>query len=365
MDAQSEEQSTVDQLSNRLTGDNFQAWYRERQHRQNIENGTPYFNGSGHIPKPERHSPSKLLRCHRRVQYQSHNAPAETDPPTGIFWFGTKFETELAVPFLRSLTNNAYIQNSIWVDVAVETEGPTIQIRGETDPVFVNEKGEPLLPTEIKTISSLTNLDSPKEQHLAQVHAYLYGLSKKYDRQVQDGAILYIKRDDFQLKTFQVQFDQEFWKARVLSWIRENTHHRRTETLPAAEPEYAWECNFCPYQRRCGQADDVHSDVGLTGLLPLTPDYPRKQLEEYLIAYPNAKLTPTLAHEFPDLASKYGSYDWRCPVCGTTDPIDSADWNGDTDRPPLCKSCGEDGLCIPLVGPPPRKQAVTRGESDD
>lgn len=46
----------TDKLLDRLSGERFQEWYRERQWRKNIENGQPYFNGPGTIPEPERHS---------------------------------------------------------------------------------------------------------------------------------------------------------------------------------------------------------------------------------------------------------------------------------------------------------------------
>lgn len=48
-------------LLEKLSPDRFEEWYREREWRQNIEEGQPYFNGPGTIPEPERHSPSQFL----------------------------------------------------------------------------------------------------------------------------------------------------------------------------------------------------------------------------------------------------------------------------------------------------------------
>lgn len=46
-------------------------------------------------------APVNSLQCHRKITYQQCNAPAEQPEPKGIFWFGTQFETEIAIPFLR------------------------------------------------------------------------------------------------------------------------------------------------------------------------------------------------------------------------------------------------------------------------
>lgn len=54
------EQSVLDELLAALAERRFHHWYKERQYRKNIENGTPHYNESGFVPGPERHSPSKL-----------------------------------------------------------------------------------------------------------------------------------------------------------------------------------------------------------------------------------------------------------------------------------------------------------------
>ena len=352
----------VSVLVSEITPSEFDSWYREREVERNIRNGRPYFNGPSRTPDPEQHSPSRLLKCHRRVYYQLHNAPAEIPDPEGIFWFGSQFETEVAVPFFQDLAEpDLYVRNSMWVDFSIDTGDGKLRFRGETDPVIVDEDSQPLLLTEIKTTSSFTYLDSPRAQHLAQAHAYLYGLSEESDQVVRDAILLYGKRDDFSLRTFHVRFDTAFWDE-VLEWAEKNTHYRETRTLPPAQPEFEWECQYCPYRRRCGKTEDAYTDVGPVGLLPLVDDYPRERLEEYLAAYPSAKLTPTLAHRYPELADKHGSYEWRCVACGTEYPVDSVTWKGDTDHPPQCASCSTKEIFSPLAGPHPEKQAITSGD---
>ena len=125
------------ELADRVTASRFTDWYRKRQIRENICNGTPYFNGPAPIQSPTRHSPSQLLQCHRQIAYRQLNAPEENDDPTGIFWIGSKFEEEVALPFLRDAVteSDTFVCNSLWVDfeVTLEPDSHSLHIKGETD----------------------------------------------------------------------------------------------------------------------------------------------------------------------------------------------------------------------------------------
>ena len=72
-------------ISNR----SFNDWYNEREYEENILQGRPYFNGLSSPPPAEKHTPSKLLQCHRKVAYAPENAPREEASPDGLFWTGT------------------------------------------------------------------------------------------------------------------------------------------------------------------------------------------------------------------------------------------------------------------------------------
>jgi CRISPR/Cas system-associated exonuclease Cas4 (RecB family) len=351
-------QSGADALLEDITATQFKTWYRERQYTQNIEDGTPYFNKSGYQPAPERHSPSKLLRCHRRLFYQDHNAPEEQSDPEGIFWVGSKFEEEIAFPFLKHAVTDqeTYVQNSIWADYTVDTAAGDLQLRGETDPVIVDSDATPILPTEIKTKRSVDNVTEPNRAHRAQLHAYLIGLSEKFDIDLTTGVILYGSRESFDIRTFRVDFDAEFWHDVVLGWAADHTEYRISQELPPADAETAWECDFCAYRERCGQGDRHVSDSGATGLLTGYTGYPREQLAEYFEAYPSAKLTPSLAFEHGDLAIQHGVYDWECPRCGATFAWDNVDWDGDVTHPPRCPDCSAAESLSLLRGPKPEDQ---------
>jgi len=330
----------LDSLLSEVSGERFTYWYREKQYRENIENGQPYFNTSRESNSPERHSPSRLLQCHRQLIYRRENAPKERSPPEGIFWFGQRFEEDIIFPFLRSLTDDqTYVQNSIWIDITEESAVGDLQVKGSTDPVFVDSDAIPILPTEIKTKSSVDNLTEPNRHHRAQVHAYLVGLSEKFDRDISDAIILYGSRKSLDVKVFHVEFDREFWQDTVLDWAESQTEYRLNDDLPPADPEYDWECKFCAYRSRCGQGDSSHQDYPPNGLLPQFERYPRQQLVEYLEGHPEESLTPTLGRQFPELVDDYGVSDWYCEQCQSR-----IGWQEvEPDGQPLCPRCADKG----------------------
>ncbi|WP_135851106.1 CRISPR-associated protein Cas4 [Halorussus salinus] len=361
-DGNTETHDPVATLIEKICTTDFDTWYRERQFVQNIREGQPYFNGPSPCRDPRYHTPNKLNQCHRKIYYDRLNAPEEQPEPEGLFWFGTKFEEELAMEYLEDTVKpHRYVRNSIWLDFTIETETDNLRFRGETDPVVVDKDGVPYLPTEVKT-TEVDNLTKPKKRHLAQVHAYLYGLSQEYDREFTAAVLLYTHRKTFSFTPFEVEFDSEFWRNTVVEWAETQTQYRQDEILPPADPELEWECEYCDYKHRCGEGNTNYENGGVRGFLPLFAEYPRDKVEEYLEVYSDvgAKLTPTLAHHYPDLANRFEVDDWQCEACETTQQWDSVDWNGNVDRPPLCPQCEKDGIPAPLSGPAPTESAFER-----
>lgn len=352
----------------RFTPGKFKSWWRERQFVENVRNGQPYFNGPSPVPEPTRHSPSQLVQCSRQIYYQQKNAPEETDDPHGIFWTGSRFEEDIVIPFLESeiAADDQYISNSLWIDFIEPTEAGELRLKGATDPVIVTADYEPILLTEIKTKRSVEHIDQPNKHHKAQAHAYLRGLSEKYDAQLSHAVILYGSRVTFDIKAFHVHFDPEFWRETVLTWAEQHTTHRLNEDLPPAEPEYDWECKFCSYKERCGKGQREFEDEEPSGLLPLFTEYPREKLVEYLEAHESTKLTPALAHEFSKLTDEYGVYDWTCRGCGETFAWDAVSWTPTESSPPRCPRCQDNGEVRLLSGPrPSQQQSVTGGKGED
>jgi CRISPR/Cas system-associated exonuclease Cas4 (RecB family) len=348
----------------RLLNGDFEAWVRERRRADNLRDGRPQFNGPRPAPEPGQHSPSKLLQCHRKTVYQQRNAPAEERQPYGYYFFGSRVEEELLVEFLEdTVGDEAYVTEAMWIDFAAEADEGDLRFRGQTDPVVVDGEGAPLVPTEVKTSTAVANRDAPSDRHVAQVHAYLRGLSEERGERLTDAVLLYVDRETLELKTFHVEFDAGFWRDRVLDWAATHARYRDDGELPPAVPHAQWECDYCPFRRRCGRADDTeYRDTGPVGFLPLL-EYPRGQVEQHVEAH-DVRLTPLLARQFEELAAEWGAYDWHCPACGASHARDEVDWNGNPEQPPLCPSClgGEGGgLPAPLRGPPPADQRESSG----
>lgn len=337
----------------------FAKWYRERQVAQNILNGNPYFNGPGEVRNPKRHSPGSLLQCQRKTSYSELNSPEETENPDGIYWFGSRFEEDIVLPFLQDAVTGTeeYITNSMWVDFTAETDAGDLRIKGATDPVIVSRSYEPLLLFEIKTKRSVKNRSKPDRRHRAQVHAYMKGLSENYDRNVSEAIILYGGRTNFDIRTFQVEFDPWFWREVVLSWAKVQTEYRLDDELPPADPEQDWECDYCSYRERCGKGDREFIDTGPTGLLPRYGGYPRVKLIEYLDAH-DAALTPTLAYKYPELVEEYNVLDWTCDRCDTAYLWDTIEWDGDVTSPPRCPKCADLETTSLLSAPSPSDQPI-------
>lgn len=341
-------------LVEKIDGGRFAEWYRERTFARNIRDGKPYFNGPSPVPDPERHSPSQLLQCHRKIAYRQANAPEETADPEGMFWTGRRFEEDIVVPYLQQAVvgEGTYVRNSMWVDETVETDGQELRIKGTTDPVLVTAESEPLVVTEVKTKESLAGVSEPNRHHRAQVHAYMYGLSEQYDRSVGRAVLIYGDRTTLDVEPFDEPFDEAFWDT-VVSWAGTHSQFRRDGVLPPADPEYGWECGVCSFRHRCGQSDEPYADTDVAGFLPQFDAYPRPKVVEYLEAHEDAKLTPTLAAEYPDLAAASEVRDWRCPQCGTTVAWDEHPRNDVMGNLPLCPDCADRGVMTELRVTPP------------
>nr|WP_176705243.1 PD-(D/E)XK nuclease family protein [Halobacterium sp. GN101] len=348
----------VQRVVDRVSNTEFNEWYAEQQFETNILEGKEYFNGPTPVKEPERHTPSKLLVCHRKASYDRQNAPREDTPPEGLFWVGEKFEEEIIVPFLQDIVPaDLYVQNSLWLDTTIEAGDHDVRLRGSTDPAIVTEDADPVFLTEIKTTTSLDHLSEPKRHHKAQLHAYLYVLDQEHDFSITDGLLVYGSRKTLDITVFPVTFDPVFWDT-VVTWMQEQTEYEKQGELPPADPERDWECSYCSFRHRCGQTDTPYSDIGSDGFLPLFDGYDRKSVVEYLEAHSDvgAKLTPVLAQTFPDLVERYGAYEWSCPGCSETWAWDAVDWGGDPTNPPLCPACAAEDKLMTLSGPEPENQ---------
>lgn len=296
--------------------------------------GKPWLNTPPPIKDPHVHNPFQIAQCHRKLYYKQLNAPEEQPDPSGLFWVGSQIETELVQPYLESITGpKIFVRNSMWIDAPVETDHGELRVRGKTDPVFVDEESKPLLVTEVKTKSHLSTLTEPSSHHVAQLYAYIHGLNHEWNTSLDSGLLLYIDRTSFELKPFVVPFEETRWSSFVLSWLSDHTTYREEAQFPPATPEAEWECTYCPYRERCGrETEGVFQDLPVQGFVPFH-NYPRAKVETYLDAHSDARLTPTLATRYPDLARESEVLDWVCEVCSDTVPIGAVTWDMDLELP--------------------------------
>lgn len=341
-------------LQETVSGDTFDDWYAEREYAENIREGKPYFNGPGKITEPAKHSPSQLYQCKRKTVYRQLNAPEESSDPNGIFWIGSTVEEQLVQPFLEEhiMGEDQYITNSLWVDFTVQTSAGELRVKGSTDPVIVDDDANPILPFEVKTKDSVEHLDQPSTHHLAQLHAYLKGLSESYNRDLSRGVILYIGRTNLDARSFSVTFDQDFWDNEIVPWMADVTAYRLEQELPPDTPEYDWECKFCSYKERCGKGERTTEDLPSIGFLPLF-EYPRDKVIDHLEVHEEVKLTPTLANLYPELAQEYEVHEWRCRGCDSTFVWDDFNWESSSATPIKCPNCLANDSQRYLSGPLP------------
>ncbi|MFB6082213.1 MAG: PD-(D/E)XK nuclease family protein [Halanaeroarchaeum sp.] len=342
-------------VRDRLTDADFPRWYRARQERQNARRGKFAWNSPTDPPDPPVHRPHTLLTCHRKQRYREENAPAETALPAGRFWVGSRIEEDLVLEYLTDVApEDLLVGNSLWVDAPVSAGETDLRIRGATDPVFATPEGTPVLPTEVKTTSSLEHVDGPDERHRAQLHAYLAGLSATRDVDLEEGVLVYVSRETLDVRVVPVPFDESFWRDRVVPWMTALSGYRESAALPPASPEQDWECDTCEFRARCGRTDDPVSDLGTSGFVPGVV-YPRHRVETALAADEDLDLTPTLAATYPDLAAGHSVADWRCEACGATHAPDRVDAD---DGPPTCERCASAGRFARLRGPVPDSPPV-------
>ena len=303
----SEQRSDPRQQANRvivdeITNDRFQEWFQQREFARNIREGQSYFNGASVLDNPYKHSPSKLVQCHRQIYYKDYSAPKEGTAPKGLFWIGSNFEEEVIMPFLESITTDeTYVQNSIWVDTEIEHDGLSepLVVKGMTDPAIVTADAEPRIVTEVKTTSSIEYLDDPHPHHRAQLMAYLFALQQEQDHPI-DGLILYADRTTFELKAFHLQFDSKEWWKKIVPWMVEQTQYRKNEKLPPADPPKEWACDYCSFRERCGIGDSSVSDMQPTGFVPGIV-YQREAVADHLDAHSTVELTQKLSSLYPSL----------------------------------------------------------------
>ena len=129
---------------------------------------------------------------------------------------------------------------------------PQELISGRADAIISD--GKDLHVLDIKSINSMgfRYLNQPKEENINQIQLYLY-----YFR-IKKGILLYVNKDDQQLKEFPVIYNQ----AQAQSLLEELAGLKKqidSNTIPSRFPGYPsnWQCKYCQFKEICKIADST------------------------------------------------------------------------------------------------------------
>ena len=116
-----------------------------------------------------------------------------------------------------------------------------LHISGHCDGVFKDKEWV----LEIKTVgeSVYRNLIRPKEEHVYQIHAYMFALD------IPRCQLLYVNRATGAMRLFRVKFDNSIWEN-IKDIIRFVEDSVKTGTAPAREVN-KWICRTCKFYHVC------------------------------------------------------------------------------------------------------------------
>jgi len=143
---------------------------------------------------------------------------------------------------IHHMIQNYLTQCGIQFRKEVKVKDETGLIKGTADGVFRWNGRDYVL--EIKTIKKdssqgFENLSKPLEKHVKQINAYMACLNLK------QGYILYVCKDNSQLKDFFVEYSEKLW-LEMREKVFEIYKLLRNGTLPEVEKSFA--CQFCFYK---------------------------------------------------------------------------------------------------------------------
>lgn len=196
--------------------------------------------------------PSRLGACMRQV-FMSHFCE-EAEDKTGDTllreWMIFETGTYLGV-FFQNLCERA----GCLVKREAPIKNPKLRIIGHADGIVKIRDVTYVL--ELKTINErgYATTNSPKPDHIRQVHAYMRGLK------IYKTIIIYINKNTGQLKEFVIDFDEKVYEWQVKARINYYFNRIRKKQLPPREGANAnaFPCTFCSFQRECWETATLNS----------------------------------------------------------------------------------------------------------
>jgi len=169
-------------------------------------------------------------------------------------------------------------------DKAPEKDVPGIGGTNGPGDVIVQKTVRRVFVVDVKSVKSFDYLDEPKREHVLQITFYLRVLREAYPGIC--GKLLYVKKEDFSMKEFDVPYDDKNWRELV---SRLSVLHR-TLTVPSmrrhgAEPESKfvkemnWGCSYCNHKNMCDFDCGSHGEA-YKGMRLVSP--PEDRVEAFL-----------------------------------------------------------------------------------
>lgn len=195
--------------------------------------------------------------CVREVYYAATGAPSAPTKHEGLvkMAIGSGFD---------ALALQSHGSVACQVDVRIVMGG--VEVWGHADAVFHDEHGDPLHVADLKTVGLSTwekIQKAPKQEHVAQVNLYAYGLGAP------TWSVLYVNAstgemlehfgelDEFAARKTFGQFEEAFYwmqKGKAPPRPYEDIEEDDGTVKLARE---AFPCRFCPYLSTCWRAEDT------------------------------------------------------------------------------------------------------------
>lgn len=195
-----------------------------------------------------RYYPSEIAGCMRKT-YFSYKNPKPIDTKLNRIFEAGNMLHEFVTEVIRSEKNNKEIQ-LIKSELPVEIKEKEFIISGRIDNLVLvkicenNECKQVLV--EVKSAKFL-----PKEhrkEHETQLQLYMKALG------VKEGIILYIQKDNLQVKSFDIKFSKKE-ADRIIERFQELHKSLVSGKIPEAEAkldeEKSWMCEYCQYKGEC------------------------------------------------------------------------------------------------------------------
>ena len=177
--------------------------------------------------------------------------------PRAIFFkFKKAPRKEMEPRILRMFDHGDYIHRLIMKSlfgsreihvVASEINMPPQEIiSGRADAIV--SFGDELYVLDIKSMNSMifNKLQAPKEENVYQIQLYLHFF------QIQKGILLYVSKDNQQLKEFIVDYDRNLCEG-LLGGMKELKEKIDTNVIPLPLEDYPsnWQCRYCQFKGIC------------------------------------------------------------------------------------------------------------------